>query len=303
METFTDDTIVALASFLSPHDMLSLAITCKRFGDKHGTDTKRSIRMAERESRKTGGREVRQRTESISLMEVAARTVLFALATDEEYKALPRREDKSWIGIYQEFQKLFCLPLQFDKVVGRCMNYVDNSDKTTVCPTGHHTGTAICSNIMKAGKHSVSFQIINQSGASGILIGIMRPTTKDITSLEHCHPVAHDLSSFSLKKYEILHTDNNIDCCVLGTRMGNIFFCNNWIDQGSFEIINDWDGKEPTEEVSFKVGMILDLDEGSLDVYKNDRRLGTMKNGLVGEYCWAVSLHSDEGAKTVSINR
>jgi len=77
MEKFTDDTVVALASFLSPHDMLSLALTCKRFGSKHGTTTSRSRRMAARESRKSrGGREVRQKTEPISLMEVAAHAVL-----------------------------------------------------------------------------------------------------------------------------------------------------------------------------------------------------------------------------------
>ena len=33
-------------------------------------------------------------------MEVAARTVLHAKWTDEEKKALPRRGDESWIGIY-----------------------------------------------------------------------------------------------------------------------------------------------------------------------------------------------------------
>ena len=71
METFTDDTVVALASFLSPHDMLSLALSCKRFGDKHGTDKKQSAT-----SREESTGEVRQRTESISLIEVAARTVL-----------------------------------------------------------------------------------------------------------------------------------------------------------------------------------------------------------------------------------
>jgi len=48
METFTDDTVVALATFLSPPDMLSLALTCKRFGDKHGATTSRSRRMAAR---------------------------------------------------------------------------------------------------------------------------------------------------------------------------------------------------------------------------------------------------------------
>jgi len=143
METFTDDTVVALASFLSPCDMLNLALTCKRFGDSNGTttntDKKRSADRGE------GTREVRQRTESIdrnhdmyasslaltckrfgaknsgtsrrearqqssgttntckeimSLMEVAARTVLFAKATEDERNALPRRGDESWIGVY-----------------------------------------------------------------------------------------------------------------------------------------------------------------------------------------------------------
>ena len=52
METFTDDIVVALASFLSPHDMLSLALSCKRFGDKNGTDKKQSA--ASREVRDRG---------------------------------------------------------------------------------------------------------------------------------------------------------------------------------------------------------------------------------------------------------
>ena len=107
METFTDDTVVALASFLSPHDMLSLALSCKRFvRSKNGTDKKQSADLKE------NAREVRQRIETISLMEVAARTVLHANWTDEENNALPRRGDESWIGIYQEFLSVFRLPLQ-----------------------------------------------------------------------------------------------------------------------------------------------------------------------------------------------
>eukprot|EP01046_Picozoa_sp_COSAG06_P065814 COSAG06_NODE_16335_length_1006_cov_25.051819_1_plen_69_part_00 len=36
--------------------------------------------------------------------------------------------------------------------------------------------------------------------------------------------------------------------------------------------------------------MLLDLDQGTMTVYKNDERLGVMATGLSGEYCWAVSL-------------
>ena len=40
--------------------------------------------------------------------------------------------------------------------------------------------------------------------------------------------------------------------------------------------------------------MLLDLDQGSMTVYKNDKRLGVMATGLSGEYCWAVSLLDED---------
>jgi hypothetical protein len=36
--------------------------------------------------------------------------------------------------------------------------------------------------------------------------------------------------------------------------------------------------------------MLLDLDQGTMTVYKNDERLGVMATGLSGEYIWAVML-------------
>ena len=52
--------------------------------------------------------------------------------------------------------------------------------------------------------------------------------------------------------------------------------------------IGDW-GSEMGE--GDRIGMLLDLDQGSMTVYKNDERLGALaSSGLSGEYCWAVSL-------------
>ena len=316
METFTDDTVVALASFLPPHDMLSLALTCKRFGAKKGTDKKRSA------ARDESTREVRQKTENISLMEVAARTVLFALATENERNALPKSLNESWIGLYQEFLSVFRLPLYFDKLVGGSVDYVDDTDKTKVCTklgVQSTYNTVICSNIMRAGKHSVTFQVNDPSSIySGISCGIMRPTTNDITVLLNCSPVLNDLWRFSLKEYEMLHS-NNVDCCLTSTAAGIGLIRRRWKQWTNAELValdeeqhlramrqnrNQpfiWEGMEPTEDTSFKLGMILDLDEGTLDVYKNDRRLGTMMTGLVGEYCWAASLKSF-GAPSFSVS-
>ena len=40
-----------------------------------------------------------------------------------------------------------------------------------------------------------------------------------------------------------------------------------------------------------EIGMLLDLDEGTLSVYKNGRKLGVVEKGLAGPYCWVVSLY------------
>jgi len=307
METFTDDTVVALASFLPPHDMLSLALTCKRFGDKNGTDKKRSA------AREESSREVRQRIDTVSLMEVAARTVLQTKWTDDEKKALPRREDESWIGLYQEFLSVFRLPLQFEKLAGKYIEHVEGSNKTKVCTKVgvatedntmyHHT--AINQNVMRTGKHRISFHVNDPIPLQGILCGIMRPTTKDITSLEECHPAGDDLSGFSLWRGH-----QNVDCCLLSTYFGNGIIRRRWKEWEDSELLamnngqrghavrqtrceaSDWEGMERIRETSFKIGFVLNLDEGTLEVYKNDRRLGTLRSGLVGEYCWVVTMAS-----------
>jgi hypothetical protein len=157
----------------------------------------------------------------------------------------------------------------------------------------------------------VSFKVC---GSDGFRCGIMRPTTNDITGLEYCHPGVNDLSVFSLKDYGRLHGDKNVDCCLLNTYLGNCSIRKRWKVWENSELLAmdeeqreqasrqnlffpfDWEGEdeETRGEASFKIGMVLDLDEGTLDVYKNDRRLGTLRSGLVGEYCWVVTISPDE---------
>ena len=43
------------------------------------------------------------------------------------------------------------------------------------------------------------------------------------------------------------------------------------------------------------IGMLLDLDEGTMTVFKNGRRLGVMTKGLTGKKSWAVCLGVAEG--------
>ena len=57
----------------------------------------------------------------------------------------------------------------------------------------------------------------------------------------------------------------------------------------SYSVIEDWDGMEILSSPC-TIGMLLDLDEGTLSVYNNGRKLGVMKRGLAGHYCWVVAI-------------
>ena len=110
----------------------------------------------------------------------------------------------------------------------------------------------------------------------------------------------------------MLHSDNNVDCCLMCTWFGTGLVRRRWKKWERSELLAmddeqreqakmqnrceapDWEGREGGDESSFKIGLVLDLDEGTLDVYKNDRRLGTLKSGLAGEYCWVVTISPDE---------
>ena len=51
----------------------------------------------------------------------------------------------------------------------------------------------------------------------------------------------------------------------------------------------DWPGMQPAT-LADTVTMELDFDAGTMTVWINDQRLGVMKSGLTGSYCWAISL-------------
>ena len=54
---------------------------------------------------------------------------------------------------------------------------------------------------------------------------------------------------------------------------------------------HDWEGMQTAEDEDDRIGMLLDLDQGSMTVWKNDVLLGVMvAEGLSGPLCWAVSL-------------
>ena len=71
------------------------------------------------------------------------------------------------------------------------------------------------------------------------------------------------------------------------------FYC-----QRQFE---EWEGRDNYDFSRGTLNMLLDLDRGTLSIYQNGQRVGIVKDGLEGEYCWVVGLR--ERAGHVSIKR
>ena len=67
-----------------------------------------------------------------------------------------------------------------------------------------------------------------------------------------------------------------------------------------FPASRKWQGMEPAKQQGDRVGMLLDLDQGSMTVYKNDVMLGVMQ-GLAGPFCWAVSAFRGTSARIESV--
>ena len=69
---------------------------------------------------------------------------------------------------------------------------------------------------------------------------------------------------------------------------------------GYFPGFCDWEGLQSTKGGD-RIGMLLDLDQGIMTVWKNDVKLGAMvAEGLSGPFCWAVSLGPGNGASIES---
>ena len=250
---------------------MNLALTSKRFGT--------SISNEEGES---------------SLINKSALIAVREIATEEELSALPYYNGKNSLADYHYLQ-FTRGPLTFDQLVGG-VRYVNTNDKS--CVSGqfmHEWETAISNNIMKTGKNYVSF-IINRQLSCHLWLGVIRPgkATSNASGL----PIDKNFyQNFSQRLGNGEHHDDSVHCCMYATHNG---VCHSSIWTTNDRRYDKWEGSECIMSSGDILELLLDLDEGTLSVYKNGRKLGVMKRGLAGEYCWIASMWN---GTSVSIKR
>lgn len=170
--------------------------------------------------------------------------------------------------------------------------------------------TAICSNyVMTSGRHYVKFTVSSLDGWGEddwryfyCRLGIMRPTCgMDFRSVfGNSWDPMHDHLLFKLFRGESFadyhRTDawgeGDVHCCLYYDFQGTCEWSNWNSEQDGIKTDLSWDGMlgctflHDTREYGF----LLDLDAGTLSLYKDDECLGVMMSGLTGEYCWVASI-------------
>ena len=266
MDSLDNDIVIRFASYLCSKDIVSLALTCRRFGSSHLHDT------------------------GLSLMEDTAHQIM-CNAKQEEKEAIPKLVNQSYIALCSELEQLRA-PRLFDQLIGNRLSYVSN-DKSHIefVDEGTRDNTAISNHVMRAGRHYATF---TKEGEWVIRIGIIRPLKNfDKKGLYAFDPL--DVEEFRSERTERWGDHGSIKVNYCSLAVGSRDFHNNgrcfWSDWLNSNEINDWGCSEVFEN-SDEIGMLLDLNVGTLSVYKNGRRLGILKDGLAGDYCWTATMWS-----------
>ena len=229
-----------------------------------------------------------------SLVNEAAHQRFRQSATDEERNRLPKYGDESDIGLYRALL-LLREPLGFDEIVGDDLSAQEHPAKVT-CAGVDLFSTAMSGHVMRGGRHFVEFAINDMRNGLGdeirISLGVIRPVS--LTGWEGAvNPMfvssfyRSDRSAGLQSQRTAKWGDSNIHCCTYFCCGGSCV----WTDWNNERGCPEWQGREGLEE-SGTIGLLLDLDEGTLSVFKNGRRLGVMEEGLGGEYCWFVAVSS-----------
>ena len=263
--SYIDTNLVArIASFFgTSRELLNLALTCKSFGWWE-TGSELDWSLAE---------------------EVARQAVHSRQNSEIARLSVPRYVGGmvTWLSILHETEH----PLKFNTLFGRYIEHSSNDRTSVRCgiEEGHH-GSALASGyVMVSGIHYAEFHI---SGYP--YIGIVRPMPKaNLRTLARRENLDFFESAF-YDDFLAARTDewgaSTVHACEYSSDDGDMRWTDWDNDEKDWE---DWEGMEGFHSGD-TVGMLLNLKEGSLAIYKNNRRLGVMKDGLSGSYCWHVGV-------------
>ncbi|EJK76537.1 hypothetical protein THAOC_01696 [Thalassiosira oceanica] len=278
LDVLGNDLLVRCASYLDADGLAQLGRTSARFG-------------------------IPQAGQERSIANEVARQRFRESATDEERSRLPKYDDESDVGLLRALEQLR-RPLCFDELAGYGFSPQENP-ASVMCTPDECWSTAVSGLVMRGGRHFVEFTI-NDVLSSFIHLGVIRPVSlTDGIELQadwrgSVYPLSVRYIPALSEKLRSQRTarwgESRVHCCAYYCLSGRC----DWTDWDNEQVFFEWQERREELEGSGTIGLLLDLDEGTLTVFKDGRRLGAMKEGLGGEYCWFVTVGTP---CTISISR
>ena len=112
-------------------------------------------------------------------------------------------------------------------------------------------------------------------------------------ALDNFHPGSSSYWEYLRAKRTDRWGTSNVHGCALFTH--GMFWWYDWTNHLPYRRIDGFQRDTP-------IGLLLDLDEGTLTMYQNGQRIALLKDGLSGEYCWYATVWSVQST-SVSIER
>eukprot|EP01046_Picozoa_sp_COSAG06_P013317 COSAG06_NODE_803_length_12172_cov_16.477595_5_plen_322_part_00 len=250
--------IIIACALTDPTDLLHLAAACRRFFIK--------CIIAAPPPFGTAAVAPAQQAEAIemwSIVEEAGRRWI-ADCTNQEQGWVPRRGRESWLGLMWEVEAL-----RRGAVFGRSHAGITLSEGGSVATNSVYDSNyraAASKAVMRAGRHYAQFTV--EHGYMHMWSGVIRP-------------------GWDMEAGQKPQNAHVVD--------GHCFY---YTGSGRrCPGVRDWEGMQGAKEDGDRIGLLLDLDQGTMTVYKNDKRLGVMATGLSGEYSWAVTLYGRASAR------
>ena len=205
-----------------------------------------------------GGAAAAAPPEMLCIVEDAGRRWV-AGCSEQERGWVHRHARESWLGLMHAVE-LLRVPLVF----GRAHADFTLSEGGAVATrsVGDSIQSAASTVVMRTGRHYAQFSALD---GDFMFFGVIRP-------------------GWDLEGGEVVDASDADGHCFFSTLSGS-----------SYPGRAAWEGQHDATEQGDRIGMLLDLDQGSMTIWKNDEKLGVMMaEGLTGPLCWALVLH-DEG--------
>ena len=183
-----------------------------------------------------------------------------AACSEQERGCVPHDGVESWLGLMQA-EGVLRLPLAYGWAHADITLSEDGAVATRGDNEGYSRGRSAASKaVMRSGCHFAQFTVVE---GDDLYFGVIRQDWDvEVRDNEPVEAAGH---------------------CFYTTSDGWRFpYCR-----------EHWEGMQGAQEPGDRIGMLLDLDQGSKTIWKNDVKLGVMvAEGLKGPLCWAAPLYA-----------